>query len=111
MSATQFKDDLTKPGVYEEPIRSSNAGMNVALVLTLILSAILVLWAIAFNPPQNNNMTHTPADTVNMPRGNLATPGRSFDAGREVQSNNDKSYESGQQVQGDTITSGPGMAH
>ena len=111
MSATQFKDDLTRPGQRDEPIASSNAGMNVALVLTLILSAVLVLWAIAFTPHENDNIGHTPQDQAIRSHSVSPTYGQSTESGRTVQSNNDKSYDGGQQVQGDTITSGPGGGH
>jgi hypothetical protein len=42
MSVAQFSNDLTKPGQQDEPQESSNAGMNAALILAVLLSLITV---------------------------------------------------------------------
>ncbi len=45
MSVAQFSKDLTKPGQKDEPKESSNAGMNAALMLAVLLSLITVFTA------------------------------------------------------------------
>ncbi|MDR3614966.1 MAG: hypothetical protein P4L53_15505 [Candidatus Obscuribacterales bacterium] len=42
MSVAQFSKDLTKPGEKDEPKESSNAGMNAALILAVLLSIFTV---------------------------------------------------------------------
>lgn len=99
MSTTEFKDDLTERAVYDEPRRSSNAGMNLALLITIPL-ALIVFFVIAFS---GNSKNVGPRDSAAGPVQTVQ-PRATFHNNREIQTDNDKTYTTGGwAVQGDAI--------
>jgi hypothetical protein len=102
MSATQFKNDLTQPGTTEEPRSASNAGMNFALILTLVLSLVFVLWALAISNHDSSGV-QSPTEQfdgqLNAPSSTIKTPHTTYFNGRKVSSDNDKSYVGGTETQ------------
>lgn len=103
MSATQFKNDLTQPGVKEEPRASSNAGMNVALILTVVLSLVFVLWAIAVGSKHDSSRVISPSEQFNgqmsSPKAPSKTSHTTYFNGKQVHSDNDKSFVDGTETQ------------
>ncbi|MBI2811103.1 MAG: hypothetical protein HYX67_09780 [Candidatus Melainabacteria bacterium] len=102
--------------VPDESISSSNGGINIALVLTVLLSLACIVWAAIAVPrwnfdgdktrPENIRQNANLRDPNTMAPGTTAGPvlpykGNYHDSGS-------KSYVNGQAVTGDTITSGPG---
>jgi hypothetical protein len=94
MSIKSATDDLSLRASHEEPIRSSNAGMNFALILTLVFSLAIVIFAVAFAPSIIRSTTeNAKSDTSHVTQG----------ADKKVSSNNDKTFVDGTAVQGDAI--------
>jgi hypothetical protein len=103
---------ITRP---DESKASSNGGINIALVLTVVLSLACIIWAAISVPkwnfdgdqtrPENIRQNSSIADPNKMAPG--ATGATMPNKGNE-HDNGNKSYLNGQQVQGDTITSGSG---
>ena len=101
--------------VPDEPKSSSNGGINISLVLTVVLSLACVIWAALAVPHWNFDGDKTRPENIrqnaNLPDPSTLAPGTTGaimpNQGNE-HDNGSKSYLNGQQVQGDTITSGPG---
>jgi hypothetical protein len=101
--------------VADEPKSSSNGGINIALILTVFLSLACIIWAALAVPKSNfeGNMTRPEVvrQNSNLPDPSTLAPGTTGavlpNQGNEHIDGN-KSFLNGQQVQGDTITSGPG---
>ncbi len=105
MSATQFKNDLTQPGTSEEPRASTNAGMNLALILTLVLSLVFVLWGLAASHHGSSGVK-SPSEQFdgqlrapNAANSQIKTPHTTYFNGRQISDDNDKSYVDGTQTQ------------
>jgi hypothetical protein len=102
MSATRFKNDLTQPGTTEEPKSASNAGMNLALILTLVLSVVFVLWAVAVSN-HDSRRAQSPTDQfdgqLRAPNSIIKTPHTTYFNGRKVCDDNDKSFVDGVETQ------------
>ena len=105
---------ITRP---DEPKSSSNGGLNIALVVTVVLSIACVIWAALAVPHWNFNGDSTRPENIrqnaNPTNPNSLSPGTTGavmpNKGNEHDMGN-KSYLNGQQIQGDTITSGPGAS-
>ncbi len=111
MQSYPMPTEIKKP---DESKSSSNRGINIALILTLVLSIVLLIGALLFVPHDNFSPAMSPegsgtgvrtTDTTTIPDGtkgaviNKSTP----------ESKDNKSYLLNQQVQGDTISPvGPG---
>ncbi len=101
--------------VADEPKASSNGGINIALILTVLLSLACVIWAALSVPKSNFEGDQTRPENVrensNLPDPHTLAPGTTGavipNQGNE-HDNGNKSFLNGQQVQGDTITRGPG---
>lgn len=102
--------------VPDEPKSSSNGGLNIALVLTALLSIACIAWAALSVPHWNFDGDKTRPENIrenaNLPNYKDMAPGTTAGPvlpykGNEHDSGS-KSYVNGQAVTGDTITSGPG---
>lgn len=101
--------------VPDESKSSSNRGINIALVLTVVLSLACIIWAALAVPKSNFDGAQTRPEMIrqnsSLPDPRTLPPGTTGalmpNRGDEHADGN-KSYLNGQEVQGDTITRGPG---
>ena len=104
---------ITRP---DEPKSSSNSGLNISLVLTVVLSLACIIWAALTVPHWNFNGDATRPE--NMRSKNATAPDPSTLApgtkgavmpnkGTEHDAGETNSF-NGQALQGDAITQGPG---
>jgi hypothetical protein len=104
--------------VPDESTSSSNGGINIALVLTVVLSLACIVWAALAVPHWYYEGDKTRPENIrqnaNLPDPSKLAPGTIGpvmpNKGSEHDSGN-MSYSDGQAVQGDAITSGPGAPH
>ena len=102
--------------VPDESKASSNGGINIALVLTVLLSLACIVWAALAVPRWNFDGDKTRPENIrqnaNLPDSNKLAPGTTAGPVLPYKGNyhdsGNKSYVNGQAVSGDTITSGPG---
>ncbi len=83
----------------DEPKESSNAGMNLALVLSAVLAAALIVWAVVAKPQSHFTDVSEPAVQK------MSTKASATD-NEKLRSLGDESRVGNQPVQGDAITSG-----
>ncbi|HEY9676719.1 MAG TPA: hypothetical protein V6C76_01860 [Drouetiella sp.] len=111
---TMPEANITRP---DEPVSSSNRGINIALVLTVVLSLACTIWAALAVPRWNFDGDMTRPENVrqnsNLPDPDSLAPGATGavmpNKGNEHDNQgSNKSFLNGQEVQGDTITRGPG---
>lgn len=111
MQSYPMPTEIKKP---DEPKSSSNRGINIALILTLVLSIMLLIGALFFVPHDNFSPTMSPEGSglgVPMPNTAGIPPGTKGEVINKPtpERNDNKSYLLNQQVQGDTISPvGPG---
>jgi hypothetical protein len=103
---------ITRP---DEPKSSSNSGLNISLVLTVVLSLACIIWAALSIPHWNFNGDATRPENMRENAG--ATDPSTLAPGTNgaVMPNKGKehdlgetNYNNGQALQGDAITVGPG---
>lgn len=100
--------------VPDEPKSSSNGGINIALILTVVLAIACVIGALLAVPKWTFDGDSTRPENVRrnsgLPDPNTLPPGTTgaYRPNQGPAETDDKSFVNGQAVQGDTITRGPG---